>query len=288
MKAGARQPGFFTRLSGGQCAWTLARWGVRLIEGCLQSLRGQGPRFWRLSPPLIRRQAIYDRLNGRVFSLSARDAIDLNLMGLIFDRNEYGFERLARGDELKALYESLLAQNHAPLIVDCGAHGGFATKFFAETYPRARIVALEPDRENFELAQVNNVQDRISVLCAAIGNSDGSGKLSHGHNSLAHRVDSDPNGRTRIMSIDSILDQERRAGARPFIVKIVIEGSEEDLFEKNTDWIDAFPVLIIELHDGMLPGRANSRNFLREMAKRNRDFVYFGKNIFSISNTLRS
>jgi len=280
------RPGFFTRLSNGQRAWTLARWVARLVEGCLQALRGRTPRFWRISPPVIGQQAIYDQLNRKVFSLYARDAIDLNLMGLIFDRNEYGIEKLVRQDGLKALYENILAQKLTPLIIDCGAHGGFATKFFSETYPRARFVALEPNEENFELAQKNNVQDRISVLCAAIGNTDGLGRLNRGHNSLAHRIDGDPNGQTRIMSINSILEDERRSGAKPFIVKIVIEESEEDLFEKNTDWIDAFPVLIIELHDGMLPGSANSRNFLREMARRDRDFVHFGKNIFSISNTI--
>ena len=256
------------------------------MEGCLQSLRGVGPRFLRISPPVMCRQVIYDRLTGRTFDLRARDAIDLNLLGLIFDRNEYGFEHLRRLDELKALHDTIVAQGFSPLIVDCGAHGGFATKFFSETYPRARIVALEPDEENFELAQGNNLQERISIRRAAIGNTDGMGKVNPGHNSLAHRMDSDPNGEIRIMSIDSILDEERRSGARPFIVKIVIEGSEDDLFEKNVDWIDAFPVLIIELHDWMLPGAANSRNFLREMAKRHRDFVHLGKNIVSISNTI--
>jgi FkbM family methyltransferase len=281
-----RRSGFFTRLSNGQRAWTLARWGARLLEGCLNALRGRAPRFWRLSPPVMAEQAIYDRLTGRVFSVRARDGIDLNLMGLIFDRNEYGFEKLARQDELKALHDNILAQGLTPLIVDCGAHGGFATKFFAETYPRARIVALEPDEENFALAQSNNVQERISVRCAAVGNTDGRGRLDRGHNSLAHRIDGDPDGRTPILSIQSILDEQRRSGARPFIVKIVIEGSEEDLFDRNTDWIDAFPVLIIELHDGMLPGAANARNFLREMAGRNRDFVPLGKNIFSLSNTI--
>jgi FkbM family methyltransferase len=286
VKAEPWRPAFLTRLSNGQRAWALARWVARLLEGCLQSLRGRTPRFWRLSPPVIGKQAIYDRLNGRIFSLHARDAIDLNLMGLIFDRNAYGFETLVRQDELKALHENILAQKLTPLIIDCGTHGGFATKFFSETYPRARIVALEPEEENFELAQANNAQDRISVLCAAIGNTDGLGRLIRRHNSLAHRIDSDPNGPTRILSVNSILESERRSGAQPFIVKIVIEGFEENLFEKNTDWIDAFPVLIIELHDGMLPKSGNARNFLREMAKRNRDFVHFGKNIFSISNTI--
>jgi FkbM family methyltransferase len=277
----------FTRLSGGQQVWTLLRWAARLLEGGLQSLRGQAPRFWRLSPPMFSRQLIYDRLNRRTFSVRARDGIDLNLLGLVFDRNEYTFDRLVRGAELKALHDRIVAQGQVPLIVDCGAHGGFATRFFAETWPRARIVALEPEEENFRLAQSNNVEERISILCAAVGNSDGAGRLTRGHNSLAHRLDGDAGGQTPIVSVDGLLERERASGAVPFIVKIVVEGSEDALFEKNTGWIDAFPILIVELHDWMLPGAANSRNFLREMAKRDRDFIPLGKNIFSLSNTLR-
>jgi hypothetical protein len=45
-------------------------------------------------------------------------------------------------------------------------------------------------------------------------------------------------------------------------------------------------VLVIELHDWMLPRAANSGPFLREIAVRDRDFVYHGENIFSISNQL--
>ena len=72
----------------------------------------------------------------------------------------------------------------------------------------------------------------------------------------------------------------------PFIIKIDIEGFEEDLFSKNLEWVDLFPLLIIELHDWMLPKSSNSKNFLQAISKLNRDFVYIGENIFSISNTL--
>jgi hypothetical protein len=51
-----------------------------------------------------------------------------------------------------------------------------------------------------------------------------------------------------------------------------------------TSWIDRFPLLVIELHDWLLPGQSTSRNFLREIALRDRDFVYRGENIFSIAN----
>lgn len=264
----------------------MARWLVRWVLAGAHVLRGQVPRFWRVSPPLICRQVIYDRMNGKFFSLKARDSVDLNLMGLIFDRNEYGLEKIARRDELNAQYETIIGQNLTPLIVDCGAHCGIATKFFAETYPQARIVAIEPDEDNVALAREINGEGRITVLCAAVGNADGTGSLERQDRSFAHRINGAVGGETRILSINTLLDDECRRGARPFIVKIVIEGSEENLFEDNTGWIDAFPLLIIELHDGMLPRAANARNFLREMGKRNRDFLYHGKNIFSLSNTL--
>ncbi|MGQ0581253.1 MAG: FkbM family methyltransferase [Reyranella sp.] len=281
------KPGFWTKLSSRQRAWTMARWLGRWVLAGGYTLRGQAPRFWRVSPPLVCRQVIYDRAKGKFFSLRARDSVDLNLIGLIFDKNEYGLEAIARYDELTARYETIVAQNLVPLVVDCGAHCGIATKFFAETYPQARIVAVEPDEDNAALAREANSGDRITVLCAAVGNADGTGSLERQDRSFAHRINGAVGGEVSILSINTILDDERLRGAQPFIVKIVIEGFEENLFATNTDWIDAFPLLIIELHDGMLPGTANARNFLREMGRRDRDFLYRGKNIFSLSNTLR-
>lgn len=283
----AGRPNFWTKLSNRQRAWSMARWLARWMLAGGYVLRGQTPRFWRVSPPVVSRQVIYDRLNRKFFSLKARDSVDLNLMGLIFDKNEYGLEKITRHAELNARYEAMIAQNFKPLIIDCGAHCGIATKFFAETYPQARIVAVEPDEDNVALARQTNSGNGITVLCAAIGNADGTGSLEREDRSFAHRVNATAGGEVRILSINTLLDDERRRGARPFIVKIVIEGSEENLFADNTDWIDAFPLLIIELHDGMLPGAANARNFLREMGKRDRDFLYHGKNIFSLSNALR-
>ena len=49
--------------------------------------------------------------------------------------------------------------------------------------------------------------------------------------------------------------------------------------------IDRFPVVIIELHDWMLPHSASRRPFLQWRASRDSDFVYRGENVFSFSNT---
>jgi hypothetical protein len=74
-------------------------------------------------------------------------------------------------------------------------------------------------------------------------------------------------------------------GTVPFLLKIDIEGAEADLFSNNLEPFMAFYLVIVELHDWLLPGLANSRNFLAWHASSNRDFVYHGENVFSIDNS---
>ena len=45
-------------------------------------------------------------------------------------------------------------------------------------------------------------------------------------------------------------------------------------------------MLIIELHDWMLPGACNSKNFLRAISQYDRDFVHIAENIFSLKTAL--
>jgi hypothetical protein len=73
----------------------------------------------------------------------------------------------------------------------------------------------------------------------------------------------------------------------PFIVKVDIEGGEADLFSVNTEWVARTPLLIVELHDWMLPRSANSRAFLRCISQLDRDFIYnIGEDVYSIANDL--
>ena len=73
----------------------------------------------------------------------------------------------------------------------------------------------------------------------------------------------------------------------PLICKIDIEGGEENLFSTSDAWIDQFP-LDIELHDWLLPGTSNSKNFLSAISKRNFDIICRGENMFCFNNDLLS
>ena len=102
--------------------------------------------------------------------------------------------------------------------------------------------------------------------------------------SVPYRIEASKDGKTEIISVNTLLNDFASETYTPFIIKIDIEGFEKNLFLENTDWIDKFALLIIELHDWMLPGAANSSSFLNAIAHLNRDFIYRGENIFSIRN----
>lgn len=244
-------------------------------------------RFFVMTPAILQKQFIYDRKNKKLISVMIRDLVDCAVIRQIFINHDYSIEKSRRASDLIRTYNNIIRTGKTPLIVDCGGNSGMATRYFSETFSEARIAYIEPDEENVLLAKKNNPQGDVEFLHAGVGNSDTTANLlDPGHGNWGYRVEEDVAGQTKIISINSILNSPAFADCSPFIVKIDIEGFEANLFERNTEWIDAFPLLVIELHDWMLPGQANSQNFLKEISKRNRDFVFHGENVFSTSNSI--
>lgn len=219
------------------------------------------------------------------------NSTDWRVFKQIFVEEDYNLGRLSRAQQLQDWYERT-ERAERPLILDIGANIGLASVYFRQRYPAAQVVAVEPDRENFDCLHRNVGND------SAVATMEGGIGCSAGHLSIVDRdADKDAvrTSRTltegaplvRAIAVDEILERySRSAGFVPFIAKIDIEGFEEDLFSAHTSWVEQFPLLIIELHDWMLPGQATSRNFLKVIADTGRDFVHIGENIFSISNTL--
>jgi hypothetical protein len=63
------------------------------------------------------------------------------------------------------------------------------------------------------------------------------------------------------------------------IVKIDIEGFEQELFSENTEWIDRTTMIIIEPHDWLMPGGRTSRTLQKAMGWRDFDMILDGENI---------
>ena len=193
--------------------------------------------------------------------------------------------RLKRSDELYARLQAIVSGGHKPLIIDAGANIGASVVWFASNYPHSHIVALEPDVENFKVLRDNAKGLDVDLRNVAVGSVDGSVTLTDpGEGEWGYRTAIDSNGSCQLVSMNALVQEKMSEGYSPFIVKIDIEGGEDNLFEQQTDWVQQFPILIIELHDWLLPGKNTSKAFLQCISRHDRDFIYIGENIFSLKN----
>jgi FkbM family methyltransferase len=157
----------------------------------------------------------------------------------------------------------------------------------AKNWPKARVIAVEPDERNFQVLKANTEGiSNITPIEGAVASEDGAVQIAKPHDEpWALRTE-----RATSIGPDSITAYSIRTlmglapEAQPFIVKINIEGFESELFSRHTEWIKSFPIIILGLHDFMLPGQGSSNNFLRRISAENRDFLPLGESIVSIAN----
>lgn len=190
---------------------------------------------------------------------------------------------------IEQTYARLVAEGRTPLILDLGANIGASARVLARYYPAAEILAVEPEPGNFALLEANTAGiERIRCVQAAVAAREGRVRLADpGRSTDAYRTgataDGEDIGAVAAVSVRALL---RLSSATPFLAKIDIEGAEAELFAHDTDWVDEFPAIAIELHDWMLPGQASSAAFLRCVGERGRDFLHPPQTdiVFSLRN----
>jgi FkbM family methyltransferase len=205
----------------------------------------------------------------------------------IFFEGAYNLAVSCRGNDIIQLYDAFNRAGEVPLILDLGANIGLASLYFSNAWPEARILAVEPSSDNIELTRQNTcAHPNIVPVHAAVSSSDGYASISNpGEEAWAYRTKraSASDGNTvRAVSIDTLLALAPMC--KPFIAKIDIEGFEEDLFSANIDWVARFPIIVLEIHDWMIPRRAIASNFIRAVSRLNRDLLICGENLISVAN----
>ncbi|HYM30394.1 MAG TPA: FkbM family methyltransferase [Candidatus Cybelea sp.] len=210
---------------------------------------------------------------------------DEGVIQQVFQQVDYDLRRLRRCDEILAYVGSQHRRGLRPLIVDAGANIGASSLYFALAFPTAIVVAIEPEDGNFALLQKNVAGFNVRCIKAALSSSPGSARLvDPGIGHWGYRADPDAGGNLTCVTMREIFAAERNDVTWPFIVKVDIEGGEASVFDKDTAWVDETPIIIVELHDWLLPKAGTARPFLQCVAARDRDFVMVGENIFSIGN----
>lgn len=146
-------------------------------------------------------------------------------------------------------------------IVDAGANIGFASVFFANRYPNARILSLEPEKSNYEMLARNvapypNIKAVRGALWSEITDLDvidpGFGNWGFQVGTQNGSSSGDSHQTVHAFTIETIL---RDFGVEKIdILKIDIEGSELEIFQTADRWIDKVDSLVVELHEQLRPG----------------------------------
>ena len=168
-------------------------------------------------------------------------------------------------------YDATLASGCTPVIVDAGAYVGASALWFRSKFPRAHIVAIEPDPESFRLLE-QNVESAapVTTVQAAAGAKPGKVRLVRTRGSWATQVERSDDGIGMITMNDAFA---LVPGGKPLLAKVNIEGFEKDLFSAGLEWLDEVSMVFIEPHDWLYPGKHTSRSFQKALGER--DFHLF-------------
>ncbi len=112
---------------------------------------------------------------------------DLGVIQQILINEDYSLKWMARFPEIQRTYEAC----REPLIIDCGANIGASVGWFKLNYPRSRVIAVEPEANNFELLEKNaQALDNVTLIRGAIAGEAGSVPLlDHGTGEWGYRAD---------------------------------------------------------------------------------------------------
>ncbi|WP_308909865.1 FkbM family methyltransferase [Pseudokordiimonas caeni] len=162
-----------------------------------------------------------------------------------------------------AMLARLFPRDYDGTIVDAGGYIGTAAMAFAEMYPNARVITIEPSPENLSLLRRNIAPYKnISVVEGVLAASSDTplalkdrGTGAWGYSVVDIPEDENDENISLIATVPSFRICD--LGVDPGIIgilKLDIEGAEKDLFENEAEALEQIPAVIAELHDRIVKG----------------------------------
>jgi len=167
---------------------------------------------------------------------------------------------------------------NAQFIIDAGANIGLASVYFSNLYPSARIIALEPEKGNFELLQKNTTAyANVTSLNKALWHKNEKINIQNPESLAAsYRVEASADATIDATTVNDLLTQYQWDHID--IMKIDIEGAEKEIFAADTSWLRKVKVLIIELHDNYKTDC--TKTFFKALEDYNYEALFHHENIF--------
>lgn len=210
---------------------------------------------------------------------------DPAVVSQVFSWLQYDLSQFPHHARITQAYREILNRGHRPLILDLGANNGASARWFTREYPEAHIVAVEPDPDNARICRLNTQGYPVEVITAAVGGTPGKVALDTANmGSVSYVTTRSEDGGVPIVTVGQIL-ADRKPDHELFIVKIDIEGFEEDLFAAGTEWVEEAHVVLIEPHDWKFPDRDTSRPLQQTMGQLPFHVLLSGENLIYVRHT---
>ena len=195
-----------------------------------------------------------------------------------FTKDRPTFEKIFLFDEYDFDFPSFI--NQPKVIVDAGANIGLSAIFFANKFPNAKIIALEPEPKNIEQFKLNTQNyPNIKLVEAALWKTSGWIEIvDKGLGEAGFMVKEVPEKSSKSIksiSLDKLI-QEFDIQVIDFL-KIDIEGSEKEVFENANLWLKNVKSFSVELHDHMK--QACSKSVFKAVTQHNFQFDQKGENL---------
>jgi FkbM family methyltransferase len=148
-------------------------------------------------------------------------------------------------------------------ILDLGGNIGFGSVFLAGLFPGADIGVVEPDPRNLPLLRRNLALNAVAatVIAGAIGPEAGMLELRFGRDptcsSLAGTGMHDLSEGVNVM-LTTVPEVLRALGwDQVDLLKIDIEGAEDDLLARHNAWLGQVGAILMEIHPNTTAERLN-------------------------------
>lgn len=187
-----------------------------------------------------------------------------------------------------------------PFIVDCGANIGVSTLYFKKLYPTARILAIEPSKQNAETfrknIELNNLTD-VTFVEAAAGTENGTLSFYEspkrpGSSTMIREVrdskEGSPKHSFREVTVPTFRLSERLQEEVDFL-KMDIEGGEtvvlDELITGNA--LQKIRTMVLEFHDNPLNPGNPLGPFVSKLAAHGFAVVVFNNEVGPSSENLK-
>lgn len=171
---------------------------------------------------------------------------------------------------VSAGYDALLRHpwGQPRFIVDLGANTGLVDRWLLHHFPSAEIVAVEPEPGNTATLRANVSDLPVRVVEACIGATARTVTLhtssgEHGFTMVGVAEAGEPTFEVPVVTMETVLEGAEKID----LLKVDIEGAEEELFGDCAGWIDKVELLLVECH-----GHYGIKNLLADLSRAGAEF----------------